>query len=132
MRKVIHSIKPCPSSYFFFPTTAFDHFINDPQCERTCLPCYFKCIEGVYDRQLGFNYIVTQLPSKEDLISQRLRAMAYIFQDLTILDIVRLTLKFLKSQYFIKWISDKEGKIMKISFWSFSFKLSQVQGPFYQ
>lgn len=36
--------------------------------------------------------------------------MAYIFQDLTVLDIVSLTLKFFKSQYFIKWISGEEGK----------------------
>lgn len=50
--------------------------------------------------------------------------MAYIFQDLTILDIVRLTLKFFKSQYSIKRISGKEGKkSWKFHIWSFSFKL---------
>ena len=36
--------------------------------------------------------------------------MAYIFQDFTILDIVRLTLQLFKSQYFVKQISGKEGK----------------------
>lgn len=51
---------------FFSPLIAFDRFINDPQCERSCSPCYFKCIEGVYDGELGFNYTVTQLSTKDD------------------------------------------------------------------
>lgn len=88
----------------FFPTTAFDCFINDPQCENMSTLLF-----QMYWRYLWW-IVRFQLHSNPDFY---LIAMAYIFQALTILNMVRVTLTFLKSQLHkvdFRW----RRKIMKI------------------